>query len=87
MNTVLTSIFDKKAAAYLPPLAFDNLASAIRGYTMAVRDPKTNFCQFASDYDLVQLGTFHSESGEIHLFDIQFVCNLQSLKGETNEKT
>lgn len=87
MNCVLTSIFDKKASAYLPPMAFDNLASAIRGYTMAVRDSKTNFNHFASDYDLCQVGLFNAESGEVISMDRQFVCNLQSLKGDINEKS
>lgn len=57
------SVFDSKALAFLPPFFCVNNAVAIRNFTKAVQDERTDFHRFAGDYTLFCLGEWDQFTG------------------------
>jgi hypothetical protein len=57
------SIYDSKAEAYLPPFMFQQTGEAIRAFTDAVNDEKSNFCKHAEDYTLFQISEWNEQDG------------------------
>lgn len=63
---ILVSIYDKKAAVYQQPFAFDNLYAALRTYSNAIiKNPDANIVRFAEDFDLYDVGFFDESNGLI----------------------
>lgn len=63
---ILVAIYDKKAAEYQAPLAFDNLTSCLRAFArLPTENPKMNLVQFSEDFDLYEIGQWDAVSGEI----------------------
>lgn len=52
------SIFDSKAEAYLQPFFMTTKGQAVRAFTDAVNDPKSQFYSHLADYTLFHLGNF-----------------------------
>lgn len=56
---------DNKAQDFVPQtLIFihKHIATAVRMYTDAVADPKSQICKHVEDFDLIQLGTIDDEN-------------------------
>ena len=59
------AIYDSKAEAYLQPFFSPTKATAIRSFTQAANDEKTDFYRFAEDYTLFEIGEWDPVGGEI----------------------
>lgn len=53
------SVYDSKAEAYLPPMFLQARGVALRMFSAAIADEKHDFCKFAADYTLFELGEFN----------------------------
>lgn len=68
----LYAIFDRVAATYTAPNCQINKGTAVRWFTGAMQDSKLR----PSDFDLVYLGTFDSDSGIVKGLDVpEYVMN------------
>lgn len=68
----LYAIFDRVAASYTAPNCQINKGTAVRWFSGAMQDSKLR----PSDFDLVYLGKFDSESGVITSLDVpEYVIN------------
>lgn len=65
MKSIIFSIYDEKAQAYLPPFYLPNEEMAIRAITDCVADIEHNFCKHAEDFTLFNIGTFDDSNAEI----------------------
>ena len=63
----LYSVFDAATNAYLQPMYALSKGQIIRGITEAVNDPKHDFCKYARDYTLFELGTFDDSTAKFNL--------------------
>lgn len=52
------SVYDNKAAAFLPPFFMSNTAVAQRAFSDAVSDPSHAFAKNPTDYNLFEVGSF-----------------------------
>lgn len=68
MKLQMFSIYDAKAAAYLPPWFVPNVSVAVRSFSNCANDPGHAFCINAEDYTLYHFGSFENESGKVDLF-------------------
>jgi len=64
-NGTLYSIYDRKAAYYLPLFTVRSDADAIRQFTDIITQSDTNVSKYPADYDLVSLGEIDLEIGRI----------------------
>lgn len=78
------SVFDSKAAAFLPPFFCANAAVALRSFTRAVQEEGTDFNRFAADYTLFEVGTWDQSSGEFvsHEAKVSLGCGVEFLAKE-----
>ena len=60
-------IYDTKAEAYLPPFFMKSKGEAIRAVTAHANDPQHNFCKYAEDFTLFELGSFDDSNGKFEL--------------------
>lgn len=60
----LFSVFDSKAEAFNTPMFFQSTGVAIRSFSAAASDEKTDISRFAADYTLFELGEFDEHSGK-----------------------
>lgn len=65
MTNLMCSIYDKAAGAYMVPFFCRTKAEAIRMFTDACGDGKSNFCKHPADFDLMVIGVFDDNSGVI----------------------
>lgn len=61
----LYSIYDRKAAYYLPVFTMRSHADAQRQFTEIVTSSDTPVSKYPADYDLVCLGQINLETGQI----------------------
>lgn len=66
MKLRVYTVFDKAVNAYLQPFFCRSKGEAIRSFTEACADPKSNFGKYPVDYTLVELGEYDDVAG---LFD------------------
>lgn len=59
------SVYDHKAAAFLPPFTSKTTALAIRDFKAVANDPEHQFGKYPEDYGLFRLGTFDEDTGAI----------------------
>lgn len=52
----LYSVFDLKAKAYGPVMAYAHPAQAVRDFSQAVQDPQSTLCKYPEDFELQDLG-------------------------------
>lgn len=57
------TVYDSKASVYLTPFAAPTTGDAIRSFSTAANDPKTNINQYAEDYTLFETAKFQELSG------------------------
>ncbi|WNK12678.1 MAG: nonstructural protein [Microvirus sp.] len=63
MKLKVYSVHDKAVNAYMQPFYCRSKGEAIRSFTEACSDGKSNFCKYPLDYLLVELGEFDDSSG------------------------
>jgi len=57
-------IYDSKAEAYLPPFMMKNKGDCIRAISSHVNDPQHNFCKYAEDFTLFELGSWDDSNAQ-----------------------
>lgn len=58
------SVFDSKAAAYLPPFYAPTAGSALRSFMDAISKADHPFGKYPEDYTLFELGSFDDSTGK-----------------------
>lgn len=56
------AILDTKAEAFLPPFMMHTVGEAERALSDCCSDPQHNFCKFAEDFNLYELGTWNDSN-------------------------
>jgi len=64
-NVQIFSVYDSKAEAFQRPFFMPTRGSAIRAFSEAVGDEKTDFCKFKADFTLFHIGEFDEIHGTI----------------------
>lgn len=59
------SVLDSKAQVFNRPFFEKNIVLAARGFESALKDDKSPFKGYESDFHLTQIGTFNEDTGEI----------------------
>ncbi len=67
MNMEICSIHDTAAQAYMTPMFFQSRGQAIRSFSDAVNDGKSDFYKHPEDYTLFHLGSFNERTGSIDI--------------------
>lgn len=65
MNIRIYAVYDSKAERYLQPFFTGSKGEAIRSITNVVNDPSHNFCTYAEDFTLFEIGEYNDQKGEI----------------------
>lgn len=55
------SVYDSKVGAYLPPMFLRSKGEALRAFAAAAQSSEHQFCKYASDFTLFELGSFDDE--------------------------
>lgn len=76
MKHKIFSVFDSKTEAFLPPFSLKTVGEAERVITSMVSDPNNNFCKYAEDFTLYELGTWNDENCKYELLDTPFSVGL-----------
>lgn len=59
------TIYDSKANSFLQPFLCPNQSVAIRHFAHAANDPQSDVCRYAQDFNLFEIGTFDTETGDL----------------------
>lgn len=65
LKQLVFAIYDTKAESYNLPFFQPTVSAAIRMFTDAVNDPKTNFFNHSQDYVLFLIGEYDVQTGVI----------------------
>lgn len=86
MKMKIFGIYDSKAEAFLNPFFMKSKGEAIRAVSSLVADANHNFCKYAADFTLFELGEFEDNSGNITIHDakINLGCLLEFKKDVGN---
>lgn len=79
MINVIYSVYDEKAAAYLPTFTAQTAGAAIRMIMDAMSDHQHMLYRHASDYTLYQLASWDNENGD-HANDKKVLMTLLEIK-------
>lgn len=60
------SVYDAKVEAFMAPFFCVTTGQAVRMFSDAIQDEKTNFCKHPEDFALFELGTFDDAGGQLH---------------------
>jgi len=63
MRLAMFSVYDDKAAAFMPPFFERAEGAAVRAFMSACNDEKHNFFKSSADYSLYIVGSFDDSSG------------------------
>lgn len=63
MRLLMFAVYDKAVQAFLQPFFMRSRSEAVRSFRTAVNDPKTEFANNPSDFDLMCVGSFNDENG------------------------
>lgn len=63
MKLMVFTVLDKAVQAYMQPFFCRTRGEAVRSFTDAVNDVKSNFNRHAADYTLMAVGEFDDQSG------------------------
>lgn len=55
------SVYDSKVGAYLTPFFCRSTGEALRAFEQAAKDSSHNFCKYAEDFTLFEVGSFSDE--------------------------
>lgn len=67
MIVKIFGIYDSKTEAYLPPFFMPSKGAAIRAISTHVADPQHNFCKYAEDFTLFELGSWDDANSKFSL--------------------
>lgn len=82
------SIYDSKAEAFIQPFFSPNKATALRSFTQAAQDEKTQYFTHGADYTLFEIGSWDEQKGLVTPAEANM--NLGTAlehKGETYDRT
>ncbi len=57
------AVYDSKAGYYSRPFMFQSRGEAIRAFTESANDASHQFCKYAADFTLFQVGTYDDQTG------------------------
>jgi len=60
-------IYDSKTDAFLPPFMMKTVGEAERALQTHINDPQHNFCRYAEDFTLFELGTWEDSNAKYTL--------------------
>lgn len=63
MKNLIFTIFDSKAEAFTKPFFMATVGTAIRAFSDALQDEKSDFARHSEDYTLFQIGEFDELKG------------------------
>lgn len=66
---VVFSVFDSKANAFMKPFFAVNRQVALRSFGSAANNPDHDFHRFATDFTLMELGTFDESNGFLEVLE------------------
>lgn len=72
MKLRVFTVFDSKAAAYLPPFFMGEMGAATRAFKDCANDPSHAFGKHPEDYMLFCLGTFDDSTALFELLPAKF---------------
>ena len=85
MQTNIYSVYDSKAACFMPPFFLHNDSLAQRAMLGALMEESHQFYKHAEDFTLYKLGVFDDGVGVIESeISPQAICNLSMLKVAMN---
>lgn len=61
------TVFDSKAAAYLPPFFTQTTGTALRSFESECNNPESSFYKYPGDYALFELGSFDQANSTVEL--------------------
>jgi len=76
------SIRDKKAGVFIGPFFVRHEVDAVRRCVSALQDEKTTLAQYPEDYDLVFLGDFNDETGNMNQEGMALISTFIALKAQ-----
>jgi hypothetical protein len=86
MKLNIYTIFDSKAAAFIPPFFVQNDHVAIRAFADGANSPDHQFCRFSADFSLHNIGIFDDCTGEIEMHitpkNLGFAASFKTLSSE-----
>nr|QJB19813.1 MAG: nonstructural protein [Microvirus sp.] len=65
MQMKMYSIKDVKVGIYHPPVCCHNAAHAIRMHSDYFNRPDSQFCKYAGDFEIYEVGTFDDQTGSV----------------------
>lgn len=68
MKQFLYAVYDSAAEAFNAPISVISKGAAVRSFSDAVADPKTDFSKHPESYTLFAIGEWYPLSGEIITF-------------------
>jgi hypothetical protein len=71
MPKFVFTVYDSKAQAHGTLMLFNTAAEAIRSFTQAAQDPKTQIFANPGDFSLVQIGVFDEFQGSIEPLEVR----------------
>lgn len=76
MNTIqMYAVKDTKSQLFTMPHFQQSDGVAIRSFSTACEDPKTDLNKYPSDFSLYHVGSFHVETGELTPVSPRQICN------------
>lgn len=79
MKLIAYSVFDSKSGVYSTPYFYVNDATAIRAFTLAVNDERSNINAFPGDYTLYKIGDFDDNVAILSQCNPIPICNAVSV--------
>ena len=70
MISMIYSVYDDAAKAFLPPFFVRSKGEAVRSFSSAVGQSDHQFSKFKSDYTLFELGSYDDVTGLITPFSV-----------------
>lgn len=78
--------YDLKAAAYGQPICAPTRGLAIRGFSDAVGNPRSEVCKYAEDYIMYEIGSYDPATGKLESLDKPVeVCRGGAIKAQLVE--
>lgn len=63
--TIVLTVYDSKAEAFLTPMFAPTRAYAVRMFAEAANNPTHDFCKFSADFTLFEIGDWDEKEGTI----------------------
>lgn len=79
MKLLMYTVRDKAVGSFLPPFYVRAAGEALRSFTEAVNDVKSNFAKYPDDFTLFCLGSFDDGSGMFDTVEPQRVVSARDV--------